>query len=119
MGFTVACIDGGCAKPFGEGANCTGLFGYNSQCDIQQKLLCSGGTCSKWPFKMENETCTKSENVPIGGCRGDYRCIGQDASGTCVPVRDVGAPCSDEYDCKWGLECDVGVCTLRPADYCK
>lgn len=119
MAFTVACIDGGCAKPFDEGADCTGGFGPRDQCDIHKKLLCASGKCAPWPFNMANEPCTKNNEVPNGSCRGDFRCIGEDASGTCVPVGLPGSPCTVAYGCRWGLACDNGVCTRRPADYCK
>lgn len=119
-GFTVACLDGGCAKPLEENATCSGQPPFS--CDLQKKLACSAGTCAKIPFKKVNEPCTQNTGVtPSGNCSGDLLCVGDAGpnGGTCTPRPAVGEPCVKDFECRFGLECDNGQCTIRPADFCK
>jgi hypothetical protein len=130
MSFTVACLDGGCAKPLDEGATCRPQVQYAYSCDVQKKLRCElvvndagtfSGQCNKWPFAKANEPCTKNNQTPSGSCYGDNRCVGDAGTngGTCVPKGPVGSPCSVDYDCRFGMSCISGACTILPPDHCK
>jgi hypothetical protein len=125
MGFTLACLDGGCAKPLDENAPCTSVSFQNSGCDIQKKLRCNASTCTKWTFAKLDEACTTSAQTPSGSCSGDLRCIpdvdgaASGSPGTCKAKAIAGASCVKDYDCRFGLTCETGTCAVAPADRCK
>jgi hypothetical protein len=129
-GFSVACINGICAKPLDEGATCPAGLNKRFPCDLRKKLLCQGatandgsftGTCTKMTFKNENEPCTQNSQTPSGDCRGDLLCNGDAGAGggTCVPRPGNGEPSPKDYMCQFGLSYVDGKCTLAPADFCK
>ncbi len=130
MSFTVACLEGSCAKPLDENATCSPSIQAQHSCDVQKKLRCEllvdggalSGRCSKWPFAKTNEACTKNNQTASGTCYGDQLCVGDGGSGTsgtCVPKGSTGATCARDFDCRFGLSCVNGACAIPPPDRCK
>lgn len=93
----LACVDGACRRPPGEGEPCTGLCAEGLRCESRR------GICV--PLPAEGESCSSYGN----SCRRGLVCM----SGRCSPPPGLGEPCYLRWGtplCHDGLRCHDGIC---------
>ena len=103
---TAGLLDLGCTSAF------RGLVQVGEVCEVDADCadghFCSfsGGAMRCRPQLADGASCTDSPNMCLNGSR----CRGLE---TCEPLRPLGAPCADEFDCL-SRRCAAGSCVPRP-----
>jgi len=115
------CAEGFCVRSAGSsGLECLGVCtAYKTTGEAcagtdrcVDGLYCAGGECH--PPVGLGEDCTER------ACESDLACA-QATPITCRDLGDIGADCSDDYDCSWPLVCSGDLCTddLEEGERCR